>query len=205
MKNQLLTVAALLLTATAALAQTPATKTSTGTTNWNFDPSHTQVRFNVSHLVISETEGVFRKASGTVSTTGSDFTDARISFTIDVNSIDTDNEGRDKHLKGDDFFNAEKYPQITFVSTSLKKVSGNNYKLTGNLTIRDVTKPVVLDVVYGGTTKDPWGNTRAGFKVKGTVNRFDYNLKWNTMTEAGGAVVGENVDLVANVELIAAK
>jgi polyisoprenoid-binding protein YceI len=117
-----------------------------------------------------------------------------------VSSINTDNDFRDKHLKGDDFFNAEKYPAIKFQSTSLTPAGGNKYKLAGNLTMRDVTKPVVFDVTYGGTVT-AMGKTKAGFKAKTTINRFDYNLKWDKATEAGSLVVGKDVELVVNVEL----
>ncbi|GAA4340415.1 YceI family protein [Flaviaesturariibacter amylovorans] len=174
-------------------------------TKWNLDASHSNVRFTVSHLVISEVEGSFRKFEGNIAHTKPDFTDAAINFTVDVNSINTDNEGRDKHLKGDDFFNAAQYPQMTFKSTSFKKVSGNKYLLAGIMTIRNVSKPVTFDVTYGGTVKDPWGNTKAGFKAKGSVNRFDYGLKWNTMTEAGGAVVGKDIDIDLKLEFAQAK
>ena len=170
-------------------------------TTWNTDNTHTNVKFTVTHLVVSEVEGSFRVFSGTVKSSKPDFTDASINFSVDVNSINTDNEMRDKHLKSDDFFNAEKFPAMTFKGTSFKKVSGNKYVLQGDLTIRDVTKKVTFDVAYGGTTKDPWGNTKAGFKAKAKINRFDYNLKWNTVTEAGGAVVSKDVDVVVNLEL----
>ena len=170
-------------------------------TNWNTDNTHSNVKFTVTHLVVSEVEGSFRVFSGTVKSAKPDFTDASINFSVDVNSINTDNEMRDKHLKSDDFFNAEKFPAMTFKGTSFKKVSGNKYVLQGDLTIRDVTKKVTFDVAYGGTTKDPWGNTKAGFKAKAKINRFDYNLKWNTVTEAGGAVVSKDVDVVVNLEL----
>jgi polyisoprenoid-binding protein YceI len=173
-------------------------------TNWTFDNAHTKVGFGVTHLVISEVDGEFKKFSGTVVSKSDDFTGADINFTIETGSISTDNDMRDKHLKSDDFFNAEKYPNITFKSSSLKKVSGNKYVLEGNLTMRDVTKKVSLDVVYNGTVKDPYGNTKAGFKITGSLNRFDYNLKWNTMAEAG-AVVGKDVTLTINVELAKAK
>nr|HMT30139.1 YceI family protein [Bacteroidia bacterium] len=143
-------------------------------TNWTVDNTHSQVMFTVSHLVISEVTGSFKKFNGTITSSKPDFTDAQINFTVDVNSINTDNEMRDTHLKGDDFFNSEKYPAITFKGKSFKKVSGNKYQLTGDLTIRDITKTVTLDVVYSGTVKDPWGNTKAGFKIKGTIKRFDY-------------------------------
>jgi polyisoprenoid-binding protein YceI len=134
-----------------------------------------------------------------------DFNDAAVNFTIDVNSINTDNEMRDKHLKADDFFNAEQFPSATFKSTSFKKVSGNKYQLKGNLTIRNVTKPVTFDVTYGGTAKDGYGNTKAGFKATTTINRFDYGLKWNTLTEAGGATVGENITLDLKLQFAQAK
>lgn len=174
-------------------------------TTWMIDNSHSQVMFTVSHLVISEVTGSFKGFTGTISATKPDFTDAKIEFNVDVNTVNTDNEMRDNHLKGDDFFNAGKYPKMTFKGTGLKKVSGNKYTLSGELTIRDVTKPITLDVTYFGTTNDPWGNTKAGFKIKGKINRFDYNLKWNTLTEAGGAVVGEEVEIVCNLELAKSK
>ncbi len=170
-------------------------------TTWKADASHSSVKFSVSHLVISETEGTFKVYDANVISTKDDFTDAKIDFSIDVNSINTENEMRDKHLKSDDFFNAEKFPKIVFKGTSFKKVSGNKYVLEGDLTIRDVTKKVKLDVVYGGTVKDPYGNTKAGFKVTGTVDRLAYGLKWNVLTEAGGAVVGKDVELTVKLEL----
>ena len=191
MKKTIIAIAALFATA-GAMAQS---------STWKSDNSHSNVKFTVTHLVVSEVEGAFKVYNGTIVSAKPDFTDAKIDFSVDVNSINTDNENRDKHLKSDDFFNAEKFPQMKFVSTSFKKVSGNKYVLEGNLTIRDVTKPVKFDVTYGGTVKDPWGNTKAGFKAKGTINRFDYNLKWNTLTEAGGAVVGKEVEVVVNLEL----
>ena len=174
--------------------------TTAQATTWNIDNSHSNVKFSVSHLVISDVEGAFKSFNGTIQTSKSDFSDAQIDFSIDINSINTDNEGRDTHLKSDDFFNAEKFPQMTFKGTSFTKLSGNKYALEGDLTIRDVTKKIKFDVTYGGTVKDPWGNTKAGFKVKGIINRFDYNLKWNTLTEAGGALVGKEVEIVLNLE-----
>ena len=172
---------------------------------WNVDKMHSAVKFSVSHLVISEVDGSFKIFDGNIVTTKEDFTDAKINFTVDVNSINTDNTSRDGHLKSDDFFNAEKYPNMTFVSTSFKKKSGSAYELTGDLTIRDVTKKVTFAVKYGGTTKDPYGNTKAGFKATGTINRLQYGLKWNTLTEAGGAVVGSDIDLTINLEMALAK
>lgn len=173
---------------------------SVAQTSWAVDNVHSNVKFTVSHLVISEVEGSFKVYSGTVESKA-DFSDAAIEFTVDVNSITTDNEMRDKHLKSDDFFNAEKFPKMTFKSTAWKKLDDRNYRLEGNLTIRDVTKPVVFNVVYGGTMKDPYGNIKAGFKATATINRFDYGLKWNVLTEAGGATVGKDVAITVNLEL----
>ena len=167
---------------------------------WKTDASHSNVKFSVTHLVVSEVEGYFKTFAGTLVSSKPDFTDAAISFSVDINSINTDNEGRDKHLKSDDFFNAEKFPQMTFKSTSFKKVGDKKYVLEGDLTIRDITKKVKFDVVFGGTVKDPWGNIKAGFKATGEINRFDYNLKWNSVTEAGGAVVSKEVAITLNLE-----
>ncbi len=172
---------------------------------WNVDKMHSSVKFAVSHLVISEVDGSFKIFDGNLVAAKEDFSDAKINFTVDVNSINTDNTNRDGHLKSDDFFNAEKFPSMTFVSTSFKKKSGTAYELTGDLTIRDVTKKVTFAVKYGGTTKDPYGNTKAGFKATGTINRLQYGLKWNTLTEAGGAVVGSDIDLTINLEMAMAK
>lgn len=174
-------------------------------TKWNVDKAHSSVQFTVTHLIISEVAGQFKSYDGSIEASKEDFTDAKINFSIDIASISTDNEGRDKHLKSDDFFNAEKFPKMTFVGKSFTKVDGKKYKLTGDLTLRDVTKSIILDVIFNGTVKDPWGNTRAGFKISGELNRFDYNLKWNTLMEAGGAVVGKTVSLAVNLELVKAK
>lgn len=173
-------------------------------TKWVLDKSHSNIRFTVTHMVVSETEGSFKKFDGTFEAEKADFSDAKVNFTIDVNSISTDNEGRDKHLKGDDFFNAEKFPNITFVSTAFKPVGGNKYKLEGQLTVRDITKPVTFDVTYGGTVAGGRG-AKAGFKAKTTIDRFEYGLKWNRITEAGGMTVGKEVDVTVNIELNEAK
>lgn len=133
------------------------------------------------------------------------FTDANVDFTIDVNSVNTDNEMRDKHLKSDGFFNTEKYPNMVFKSTSMQKLAGNKYALMGNLTIRSITKPAKFDVTYGGTAKDGYGNTKVSFKATTVINRFDYGLKWNTATEAGGATVGKDVTIDLKLEFAQAK
>lgn len=193
--KKIISFAVVALLSTSAFAQS----------KWSVDPVHSNVRFTVPHLVISEVEGSFKKFNGSFTASKADFTDAAINFTIDVNSIDTDNDARDKHLKADDFFNAEQFPTATFKSTSFQKVSGNKYKLTGNLTIRNVTKPVTFDVVYGGTAKDGYGNTKAGFKATTVINRFDYGLKWNALTEAGGATVGQDITLDLKLQFAQAK
>ena len=188
-------IAALFLTATLSFAQT----------KWTFDKAHSEIGFSVTHLIISEVDGRFDNFDGSVISTGDSFENAKVEFTAETNSINTANEQRDNHLKNDDFFNAAKYPEMTFVSKSFKKVKGNKYKLVGDLTIRNITKEVVLDVKHNGTVVDPWGNTKAGFKVTGEINRFDFGLKWNALMEAGGAVVGETVDLEIDIELTKAK
>ena len=172
---------------------------------WQVDPVHSAVKFSVTHLVISEVDGSFKKFQGNIKSAQADFQDAQIEFTIDVNSINTDNNMRDEHLKSADFFDAKQFPTMKFVSTSFKKKSGNNYTLTGNMTIKGVTKKVSYNVIFGGIAKDGYGNTKAGFKVKGIINRFDYDLKWNALTEAGGATVGKETDMTLNLEFAQAK
>lgn len=176
---------------------TPTSKLQAGT--WAVDKPHTNVKFSVAHLVISDVDGNFKSFDGTMESSKPDFSDAKITFTADVNSINTDNEMRDNHLKSDDFFNAAKFPQIKFVSTSFTPQGDNKYKLVGNLTIRDVTKTVTFDVKYGGTVV-AMGGTHAGFKATATIDRFDYNLKWSKSTEAGGLVAGKDVEITINAD-----
>lgn len=171
-------------------------------TTWVIDKSHSKVGFTVTHLLITEVDGHFKDFDVKVSTNREDFENSKIEFTAKTASIFTDNDRRDEHLRSDDFFNSEKFPEMKFVSKSFKKVGKNKYKLVGDLTIRDVTKQVNLDVTYNGTTKDPWGNIKAGFTVTGQLNRFDYGLKWNALTELGGAVVDKTVKLRINVQLV---
>lgn len=193
--KKLLIAAALILAQSSLFAQT----------KWNVDPAHSSAKFTVTHLVISEVEGNFKTFKGTMVNTKPNFTDGVIDFSIDVASVNTDNEMRDKHLKSDDFFNTEKYPNMVFKSTSMKKLATNKFALLGNLTIRDVTKPVKFDVTYGGTAKDGYGNTKVGFKASTVVNRFDYGSKWNAATEAGGATVGKDVTIDLKLEFAQAK
>jgi polyisoprenoid-binding protein YceI len=175
-------------------------KMSQAATTWTVDKVHSNVKFTVTHMVVSEVGGTFKVFDGTMEHTKPDYSDAKINFSVDVSSVNTENERRDGHLKSDDFFNAEKFPQMKFVSTSFTPAGDNKYKLTGNLTIRDVTKPVTFDVTYGGTITDK-GAVKSGFKAKTTLNRFDYNLKWSAATEAGGLVVSKDVDVVVNLEM----
>ena len=183
-------------TVNASAAQTP--------TKWTLDKSHSNVRFTVTHMVVSETDGSFKIFDGSVEHTKADWSDAKINFTVDINSINTDNENRDKHLKADDFFNAEKFPTAKFVGKSFKPLGNNKYELVGDLTIRDVTKSIKFDVKFGGIAASTRGD-KAGFKATTTINRFDYNLKWDRATEAGGLVVGKEVELTVLVELNKAK
>jgi len=167
--------------------------------NWTVDKAHTNVKFSVSHLVISDVDGTFKTFDGNMDASKPDFSDAKINFTVEVASINTDNDQRDNHLKSDDFLNAAKYPQMKFVSTSFTPQGDNKYKLVGNLTIRDITKPVTFDVKYGGTAS-AFGGTHAGFKATTKIDRFDYNLKWSKATEAGGLVAGKDVEITINVD-----
>jgi polyisoprenoid-binding protein YceI len=169
---------------------------------YKIDVDHSDIMFKVKHLMISTATGIFKKFDATVETTGDDFTNAKVNFEADIDSIDTKNEQRDTHLKSDDFFNAAQFPKLTFKSTSIEKEGEGEYKLKGDLTIRDITKPITLDVDYNGSTKDPWGFERAGFEVTGKINRKEYGLKWSAVTEAGGLVVDDVVKLVMNVEFV---
>ncbi len=169
---------------------------------WGFDKAHSKIQFDVDHMVISEVSGQFQIYEGTVVTSKGDFTDAKIDFSIDVKSIDTDNEGRDKHLRSKDFFDVEKYPKIIFSGKEIKKVGDNRYQLTGDYTMLGVTKEITLDVKYGGTVKDPYGNIKAGFKITGIINRTDFGLKYNSIMDSGGMMIGEEVTITCKIELI---
>ena len=169
--------------------------------NWNIDKAHTSIRFTVDHMVISEVEGLFSIFEGAVITTKSDFSDAKINFVADVKSVNTNNAKRDEHLRSADFFEAEKYPKMTFESTSVQKTGEAKYILKGNLTLHGVTKEIDLDMTYGGTIKDPSGNTKAGLKITGVINRTNFGLKYNSVLEAGSLLIGENVTITCKVEL----
>jgi len=170
-------------------------------TKWGIDPTHSEVQFKVKHLVISTVTGSFKKFQGEVLTEGEDFDNATVNFGIDVASIDTNQADRDNHLKSEDFFAASQYPELTFSGTLYKK-KGNDYKLAGDLTIRGNARPVELDVEFGGVAKDPWGNVKAGFELTGKINRKEFGLTWNAVTEAGGMLVGEDIKLQINIQVV---
>jgi polyisoprenoid-binding protein YceI len=166
---------------------------------WVLDPMHSEVQFKVKHLVISTVTGTFNMFDGSLVSETEDFSGAQIDFSLDVNSVYTNQTDRDNHLKSADFFNAESFPKITFKSTSFTK-DGDDYKLEGHLTIKDVTKLVTLDVEFGGTATDFYGNVKAGFEVTGKINRKDFGLTWDGITEAGAIVVGQDIKLAINVQ-----
>ena len=170
-----------------------------GKTKWALDPAHSEVNFKVKHLVISSVTGTFKSFEGGFETDNEDFSNANIDFSLDVNSIDTNQEQRDVHLKSTDFFDKEKFPKISFKSTSFTK-SGDDYELTGNLNVKDVTKPIKLKVEYGGTATDFYGNEKAGFEITGKISRKEYGLTWDAVTEAGAIVVGDDIKLNINAQ-----
>lgn len=171
------------------------------TTKWALDPTHSEVSFKIKHMMISNVSGNFKAFNASGETQGDDFTTAKVSFNADVNSITTNNEQRDGHLKSADFFDTEKYPHLKFETTKIEK-DGDDYIVNGNLTIRDVTKPVKLKAELGGIAKDPYGNTKAGFTLEGKINRKDFGLTWSAVTEAGGIVVSDDVKLYAEVQFV---
>ena len=169
------------------------------TTKWVIDPMHSEVQFKVKHLVISTVTGSFKSFEGSMETANDDFQDAEIAFLLNVDSIDTNQEMRDGHLKGAEFFDAVQFPTISFKSTSFKKVS-DNYKLNGDITIKGITKPITLNAEYGGSAADFYGNTKAGFEVSGKINRNEFGLVWNGVTEAGSIVLGDDVKIIINLQ-----
>lgn len=162
---------------------------------WKIDPMHSEVSFKVKHLLVSTVTGTFNKFDAKIVTNKEDFSDAKISFEAEANSISTKNEQRDGHLKSPDFFDATTYPMVSFVSKSVKKLSDYELQVVGDLTMRGITKEVTLDTIYNGTVAGFGAQQVAGFEIKGRLNRFDYDLKWNGLTEAGGVVVGNEVKI----------
>lgn len=173
-------------------------------TTWNFDLSHSSVNFHVRHLMVSKVHGRFAKWGGSLVIDNSDITKSRVEVAIETASVDTKEEKRDAHLRSPDFFDSEKYPTMTFVSTNVTKKSDDELEVIGDLTIAGTTKSVKLAVESAGTVKDPWGGTRAGFSAKTTINRKDFGLHWNAALEAGGVLVGEKVEITLEIEAIQA-
>lgn len=170
--------------------------------NWKIDPAHSEIQFKVRHMMISTVTGSFGTFDASLESDDPEFSNASIRFEADINSISTGVADRDNHLKSDDFFNAESFPKMTFQSTRFAKDSNGEYILEGNLTIRDVTQKVKLNVEYGGTLVDPYGQTKAGFELSGKINRKDFGLSWSAITEAGSIVVSDEVKLQLNVQMV---
>ena len=171
-------------------------------TKWSFDPTHTEITFKVKHLMITTVTGHFKQYTLELETEGDDFSSARkIEFSADINSIETGNEQRNAHLRSSDFFNVEQNPKLHFSGTKYE-VTGDEGILHGNLTIAGITKPLTLNIEFGGLVKDPWGGERAGFTIKGKLSRKEFGMTYNAALEAGGVVVGDEVKINADVELV---
>jgi len=179
--------------------QSQATRTIT---RWKIDPSHSEIGFAAKHLMISTVRGRFSDVTGFIDFDEQDPTSAKIDVEVGVASIDTRQEPRDQHLRSADFFDAENHPSMKFVSTRIEHGRGNEYKVTGDLTIRGTTKPVTLDATFEGAHPDPWGGTRAGFSATGKIDRHEFGLNWNATIEAGGVVVGPEIKLQLEVEAV---
>ncbi|QOJ27537.1 MAG: YceI family protein [Ignavibacteriales bacterium] len=169
---------------------------------WAIDPTHSEIGFKVKHMMFTNVSGKFSSFDASVENEDDKFETSAISFSADVNSIDTANADRDNHLRSGDFFEVEKFPKLTFVSTGITKVDDNQYKINGDFTIRDVTKKITLDAEYSGLMKDPWGNTKAGFSLSGKINRKDFGLTWNAALETGGVLVSDEVKLLCEVQVV---
>ena len=169
---------------------------------WQLDAAHSEVQFSVRHMMLSKVRGSFERVSGTVDFNESDPAQSSVDVTIEAASIQTKNEQRDAHLISPDFLNTEQFPTITFKSTSVEKVSENNGKITGDLTVRGVTKPVVLDVEYHGTAKSPWGSFSAGFSATTKISRKEWGLEWNVALETGGVLVGDEIEISIEIEIV---
>ena len=169
---------------------------------WKIDPVHSSVQFTVKHMLITEVVGQFNEYDATLISSKADFSDAKLEATINIQSIDTDNEKRDAHLNSEDFFYSEKYPKISFKSNSVEPIDVKTSKITGDLTIRGITKTVVFETRYGGTITDSYGNTRSGWQASTTINRFDFGLKWDETLETGGLIAGEEIRIKIDAEFI---
>lgn len=165
-------------------------------TKWLLDPTHSEITFKVKHMMISNVKGEFRNFNAEIESDDDTFQNAKTTAYIDTDSIYTNNEDRDNHLRSADFFNVENNPKITFETSSL------NDGITGNLTINGITKPVNLDVEFGGINKDPWGNTKAGFSFSGKISRKDFGLNWNSALETGGVLVSDEVKIAGELQFV---
>jgi len=174
-------------------------------TKWVIDPTHSELLFKVKHLMITNVKGEFRKFDASIIANGDDFSQAKVKATVQADSVFTNNDDRDKHLKSGDFFDVENHKTLEFEGTSFEKLDDENYKLKGNLTIVGVTKEVTLDVEFGGTAVDPWGNKKAGFSISGKINRKEWGLNWNAALEAGGVMVSDAVKINAEVQFVVAE
>jgi polyisoprenoid-binding protein YceI len=174
------------------------------TNTWNIDATHSGINFTIRHMVVAKVRGRFAKYTGTVQLDENDLTRSVVEATIDASSIDTGTPQRDEHLRSADFFDVAKFPELRFRSTRIEKVEDALYRVVGDLTIRDVTREVSLDVEYGGQAKDPWGNARSGFVAKTAIDRKDFGLKWNQALEAGGVLVADRVDIELDVQAVKA-
>jgi polyisoprenoid-binding protein YceI len=171
-------------------------------TKWNIDPTHSEIHFKVKHLMVSWVTGGFKEFNATVETEDDNLSTAKVRFTAEVNSISTNNEQRDAHLKTGDFFDAENHPQIIFESEKLEKIDDETYKVHGNLTMRGASKKIAFNVEYGGVTQDPWGLTRMGISISGKINRKDFGVSFGMVTETGGVLLGDDVTISANTEFV---
>ncbi|CAN5436297.1 YceI family protein [soil metagenome] len=172
------------------------------TTKWTLDPMHSEIGFKIKHLMITNVSGSFGKFEVTAETNGDDFSSGKISFSAEISSINTGSDQRDGHLKSADFFDMEKFPEIKFIAQGMESIGSDEYKLNGDLTIRDVTRPIQLQVEMGGIVKDPYGNTKAGFTLTGKINRKEFGLTWNAATETGGVLVSEDVKIQSEIQLV---
>ena len=172
---------------------------------WVLDKANSQIHFMVKHMMITTVTGGFSEFDGSVETDDNDFSTAKIEFTAQALSVFTGNAGRDMHVRSADFFDIDKYPQLKFVSTSVKRIDDKHFKLHGNMTIKDITKEIEVDVKVTGFVKDPAGKERVGFFISGSIHRKDFGLKWNVITEAGNILVGEEARISCDVQLIEEK
>jgi polyisoprenoid-binding protein YceI len=170
--------------------------------SWNIDPAHSGVHFSVRHMVFSKVRGRFGAFSGTLQGDEGDLASARVTAEIDAASIDTGTPDRDNHLRSADFFDVERFPKLRFGSKRIESLGGDRYRLVGDLTIRDVTREVALEVESAGVAKDPWGNTRVAFSARASLDRREFGLVWNQVLEAGGVLVGEKVDVEIEVQAV---